>query len=77
MNKSLLIKLLDQFKNNSISKKEILEKLGKLPFEDLKFAKIDHHRNLRTGHPEVIFCQGKTDDQIKKIYPIYLTVPDS
>ena len=68
MNKDLLIKLLEQFKNNSISKAEIIEKLSKLPFEDLKFAKIDHHRNLRTGYPEVIFCQGKTDQQIKNIY---------
>ena len=60
--------LLDQFKNNSIDKSDILEKLSILPFEDIEFAKVDHHRSLRTGHPEVIFCQGKTDSQIRDIY---------
>ena len=37
-----------------------LERLRHLPFEDLPFARIDHHRALRQGHPEVVFCEGKT-----------------
>jgi NCAIR mutase (PurE)-related protein len=41
--------------------------LKKLPFEDLGYAKIDNHRCVRTGVPEVIFCQGKTLEQIKGI----------
>ncbi len=45
-----------------------MKKLGGLSFEDLKFAKLDHHRALRTGVPEVIFAPGKTDDQIIKIF---------
>jgi pyridinium-3,5-biscarboxylic acid mononucleotide synthase len=44
-----------------------LDKLRHLPFEDLPFAKIDHHRALRQGHPEVVFCEGKTPDQVLAI----------
>jgi pyridinium-3,5-biscarboxylic acid mononucleotide synthase len=44
-----------------------LDRLRHLPFEDLPFARIDHHRALRQGHPEVVFCQGKTTDQIVSI----------
>lgn len=40
-----------------------LDRLRHLPFEDLAFARIDHHRALRQGHPEVVFCEGKTPDQ--------------
>ena len=43
------------------------EKLRGLPFEDLGFAKIDHHRPLRKGYPEVIFCAGKTPEQVVHI----------
>ena len=41
-----------------------VERLRTLPFEDLPFARIDHHRALRQGQPEVVFCQGKTVDQV-------------
>jgi hypothetical protein len=41
-----------------------LARLRHLPFEDLPFARIDHHRSLRQGHPEVVFCEGKTADQV-------------
>ncbi|NJK97094.1 MAG: nickel pincer cofactor biosynthesis protein LarB [Bacteroidales bacterium] len=44
-----------------------METMRELPFEDLDFAKVDHHRELRTGAPEVIFCQGKTSDQVVQI----------
>ena len=44
-----------------------LEKLRYLPFEDIAFARIDHHRELRQGQPEVVFCEGKTPDQILQI----------
>jgi NCAIR mutase (PurE)-related protein len=44
-----------------------LERLRHLPFEDLQFARIDHHRDLRQGHPEVVFCEGKTPEQILAI----------
>ncbi|MBI4532292.1 MAG: nickel pincer cofactor biosynthesis protein LarB [Candidatus Latescibacteria bacterium] len=46
---------------------EAMETLRRLPFEDLGFATIDHHRALRKGFPEVIFCQGKTVEQVVEI----------
>jgi hypothetical protein len=45
-----------------------LERLRHLPFEDLGFAKLDHHRALRTGMPEVIFAQGKSSAQVAAIF---------
>ena len=44
-----------------------LERLKHLPFERLPFATLDHHRQLRQGHPEVVFCEGKTDEQVAEI----------
>jgi len=60
-------KVLKDFKEGNIKLDEVLEKIKKLPYEDLGFAKIDNHRIVRKGFPETIFCQGKTIDQIKKI----------
>lgn len=60
-------KLLEQVKNNSISIDEAAETLKELPYKDMGFANIDNHRALRTGYPEVIFCQGKTPEQIRDI----------
>jgi hypothetical protein len=59
--------LLKGVSEGSINIEEALFKLKGLPFEDLGFAKIDHHRHLRGGTPEVIFCQGKTPDQVANI----------
>jgi pyridinium-3,5-biscarboxylic acid mononucleotide synthase len=44
-----------------------IERLRHLPFEDLPFARIDHHRALRQGHPEVVFCEGKSLEQVVTI----------
>jgi NCAIR mutase (PurE)-related protein len=44
-----------------------LDRLRQLPFEDLAFARIDHHRALRQGQPEVVFCEGKTLEQVVAI----------
>ena len=46
---------------------EAIEKLRIFPFEDLGYAKLDHHRSIRTGFPEVIYAPGKTDEQIREI----------
>ena len=56
--------LLAQVKSGSINVETAVDRLKKLPFDDLGFAKIDNHRAIRTGVPEVIFCQGKTVSQI-------------
>ena len=59
--------LLEEIKGGEIAVDDALQSLRTLPFEDLGFSKIDHHRQLRTGFPEVIFCQGKTVEQVKQI----------
>jgi NCAIR mutase (PurE)-related protein len=67
MNIEALKELLDDFKNGRLSEEGILERLRNLPFEDLGFAKVDHHRSLRRGFPEVVYGAGKTVDQIVSI----------
>jgi NCAIR mutase (PurE)-related protein len=62
-----LKKTLKDFKEGQISEEEILSFLNDLPYEDLDFAKVDHHRTLRHGFPEVIFGKGKTPQQITEI----------
>lgn len=59
--------ILENYKNGAINIEEAMDNLKKLPYEDLGFAKIDHHRNIRNGYPEVIYCQGKTLTQVKEI----------
>ncbi|MFI5366294.1 MAG: nickel pincer cofactor biosynthesis protein LarB [Candidatus Binatia bacterium] len=59
--------LLAQVSTGTLSADDALEQLKGLPFEDLGFAKVDHHRPLRTGFPEVIFGAGKTPAQIVEI----------
>ena len=59
--------MLMAFKHGAKSMKEVLEYLEKLPFEDLCFAKVDHHRCLRRGFAEVIYGEGKTAEQIASI----------
>lgn len=59
--------LLEQVQNGRVDVDAALHRLRKLPFEDLGYARIDHHRCVRTGVPEVIFCQGKTVEQIQGI----------
>ena len=59
--------LLEEVEGGEIAVDDALQSLRTLPFEDLGFSKIDHHRQLRTGFPEVIFCQGKTVEHVKQI----------
>lgn len=59
---------MEQVKTGEIEIGEAVERLRHLPFEDLGFAHVDHHRQLRCGFPEVIYCPGKTTDQIVKIF---------
>ncbi len=61
-------KLLLDIKENRVDIDEALSKLKELPYQDLGFAKIDHHRELRQGYPEVIYCSGKTTDQVLAIF---------
>ena len=61
-------KLLEQVKKDEISLQEAEELLKKLPYEDLGYAKLDHHRSLRSGFGEVVFCQGKSTEHLVTIY---------
>jgi pyridinium-3,5-biscarboxylic acid mononucleotide synthase len=68
MNSEALKRLFDQVRRGKLSPDEAVMRLRHLPFEDLGFAKIDHHRALRQGMPEVIFSQGKTPKQVADIF---------
>ncbi|MFH1126663.1 MAG: nickel pincer cofactor biosynthesis protein LarB [archaeon] len=61
-------KMLKDFKDGKITLKEVMARLKSMPFEDAGFAKIDTHRTLRKGFPEVIYCKGKTVEQVVKIF---------
>lgn len=67
MDKKELIELLDQFKKGQVSEEQVILKIKQAPFEDLGFAKIDHHRAIRQGIAEVIYGAGKTSEQILQI----------
>jgi NCAIR mutase (PurE)-related protein len=68
MDAASLRKLLQQVRRGSLSPDDAVARLRHMPFEDLGFAKIDHHRRLRAGMPEVIFSQGKTPSQVAQIF---------
>jgi pyridinium-3,5-biscarboxylic acid mononucleotide synthase len=68
MDATSLRKLLQAVRSGSVSPDEAVSRLRHMPFEDLGFAKIDHHRRVRSGMPEVIFSQGKTPAQVAKIF---------
>lgn len=59
-----LKKILEDVKNNNLEIEEALIKLKNLPYEDIGYANIDHHRSIRNGYAEVIYCKGKSDEQI-------------
>ncbi len=60
--------LLDAVRTGRLSVHAAMESLRRLPFEQLGFANVDHHRSLRCGFPEVIFCAGKTAAQVAAIF---------
>ena len=68
MNPSALRKLFEEVRKGMLSADEAVDRLRHLPFEDLGFAKVDHHRALRQGMPEVIFSQGKSPKQVASIF---------
>lgn len=63
--------LLQQVKNGEMSIQEASERLRNLPYEDIGVAKLDHHRSLRSGFGEVVFCQGKATEHLVKIYEAF------
>src|SRR5437667_3116713 len=67
MNQAELLKILESVKAGELAPDKAIERLKHLPFEDLGFAKVDHHRALRQGYAEVIFGKGKTPEQVAQI----------
>ena len=67
MDQNQLRSLLDQVKSGALDVETAVTRMRHLPFEDLGFAKVDHHRALRHGMPEVIFAKGKTPEQVVAI----------
>ena len=65
--KTELEEILEKVSRKEISPKDAFNRLKDYPYQDLGFAKIDHHREVRKGFPEIIYGQGKTEDQVLKI----------
>ena len=68
MNEKALRDLLASVRDGEVGTDEAVEQLRRLPFEEMGFATVDHHRAIRCGFPEVIFCPGKTTEQIRRIF---------
>jgi NCAIR mutase (PurE)-related proteins len=67
MDSKMLAAILDDYRDGRLSRDDALDKFKDLPYEDLEYAKIDHHRAIRQGFPEVVFAQGKTIEQVANI----------
>ena len=67
MDKNYLKDILNRVASGELAPEAAADRLKTLPFDDMDFANIDYHRALRTGYPEVVFCQGKTTEQIAAI----------
>ncbi len=75
MHQHTLRRLLEELRQGNLSVEKALEHLRNLPYEDLGFAKVDHHRPLRKGFPEVIYCPGKTTAQVLRIMEELVSYP--
>jgi NCAIR mutase (PurE)-related protein len=64
MDRDALARLLDDVRAGRLAVDAALSRLAALPYEDLGFAKVDHHRALRAGGPEAVFCPGKSAEQV-------------
>ena len=67
MDSKILQQLLEEVQGGRLPVAEAVERLRTLPFEDLGFARVDHHRQLRQGFPEVVFAAGKSLEQVRGI----------
>ncbi|MDM7916682.1 MAG: nickel pincer cofactor biosynthesis protein LarB [Candidatus Eisenbacteria bacterium] len=67
MNPEWLRALLERVRSGERSIEQAIEDLRDLPYEDVGHARIDHHRALRTGYPEAVYCEGKTPEQVAEI----------
>lgn len=73
MKKADIVKLLQDYKQGTLSEEEAAAKIAEVPFEEMQFAEVDHHRELRQGMPEVVYAAGKTPEQVRDIfYSLYI-----
>jgi hypothetical protein len=68
MHEGTVRSLLDQVRAGEVSVDAAVARLRALPFQDLGFAKVDHHRTIRCGFPEVVYCAGKSPEQVARIF---------
>ena len=68
MTTETILEMLQRVRDGGLRPEEAMERLANLPYEEAGFAKIDHHRRLRTGLPEVIYAGGKTAAQVAEIF---------
>ena len=68
MDEKTLRNLIGEIQSGSLQADDALAKLRALSIENLGFANLDHHREIRCGFPEVIYCEGKTVDQVAEIF---------
>jgi NCAIR mutase (PurE)-related protein len=68
MTRELILQLLESVQSGQTTPASALSELARLPYEDAGFARIDHHRALRLGLPEVIYAAGKTPAQVAEIF---------
>jgi NCAIR mutase (PurE)-related protein len=73
MNIKEIEQLLNNVKEGQTSVTDAIETLKTFPYTDLGFAKIDHHREIRTGYPEIVYCAGKTLEHIREIFRLMAT----
>ncbi len=72
MTEDTILGILDSYKQGDLNKDEALKVLKELPFKDLGYALLDNHRALRVGYPEVIYCSGKSNDQLRGIFSYFM-----
>lgn len=68
MKKTDIVKLLQDYKQGTLTEEEAAAKIAEVPFEEMQFAEVDHHRELRQGMPEVVYAAGKTPEQVRDIF---------
>jgi pyridinium-3,5-biscarboxylic acid mononucleotide synthase len=76
MDEPTLRQLLDRFSAGTVDADEVVERLRRLPYADLGFARVDHHRVLRQGLPEAVYAPGKTPEQCAAIVAELMAEPD-
>ena len=68
MNEEYIRDIINKVKAEEMSEEEAFDALKELPYKEMGFANLDNHRQIRTGFPEVVYCEGKTSEQIRDIF---------